>query len=883
MAEIEKGDLVSSEALKEPHQLAREFDLATEALQRLINTGKEAGVSIKSATSTKQLGDETKKLTIAQNELLKIEKQIEVANARANKVYQDRAKALANLKKEQRDSAVLGEREAKAINEQNASLKQLEVALQKNRAAYKELANEEARNTKEGKELKAIIDQQDAAVKKLNGGIGDFTDNVGDYRGALKGLKDELKLARDEMAKLASTSGTTSKEFVKAAERAGEIKDQINDLNDAIKNTSASKFENLGNSLKDVGSKLLNLDFGGAEQSAKQFAATAKSMTFKEVTEGLKSFGNTLATVGKAILTNPLFILAGVIAGVVLAFQYFREQQEKASKAAIERYKRELDALTARYDTEIKLQQIVGKQTFELEKAKQRLIIDNAKKSIKALGDVTQINLLNSILEKRIVTEVNDEKVKQLNEYTNAVRDANNEIRIIEAEQAEFERKTAADLAKQRSDDLFELNKFRLQIQLEAQEEILDNEKKSYNDRQKAAVEARKIRDNIARLEYENAIKQEKLTAEAILLINLQLQDALNKNRKEQGDKYKELLDEQNKAIQDKVQDNLAKARNAVSKSVEAGFKPIEDQKKAAEELIGDLGDNVADATASAAFNFRKLFSSISEQLTKTRDQFSTWAGAISDLFSSVTQRRIAGLDEESRANEEKLTQDLILAGDNEAAKERLQLEAAKKEQELEKRRRAEARKAAILDKAISLATAIINTALAVTNQLKGGDPYTAFARATLAGILGGIQVAAIAAKPIPAYQFGTKSKPTDGPAIVGEVGSELMIKPGGGMELTPSVATVMDIPRGTEIIPHDKTMRMLAMGALTSVGGSKVVSYDPELLNEIKQLNHNVKNIKQPKQPSLIRSGGTIYEALEEKKGQIKLRRSINLGKFLE
>jgi len=237
---IDRPDIVTSKGFTTFDEIKKQIDEATVSLQKFIDTGKQAGVNIKGATTTRQLGEETKKLSIQQAELLKIEKQIEVANARATKAYQDQQKALVAIKNEQKERLALGNKEAKQVTELNSSVKQLEAALNKNRVAYKSLADEEARNSKEGKELKAIIDQQDAAVKKLNESVGDHTDSVGHYEKGMKGLKLELKEAKDQMAILAKTSGTTSAEFVKAAAKAGDLKDQINDINDQIKITAGN-------------------------------------------------------------------------------------------------------------------------------------------------------------------------------------------------------------------------------------------------------------------------------------------------------------------------------------------------------------------------------------------------------------------------------------------------------------------------------------------------------------------------------------------------------------------------------------------------------------------------------------------------------------------
>lgn len=141
----------------------------------------------------------------------------------------------------------------------------------------------------------------------------------------LTNLRKELRETQSELIKLARTTGTQSKEFLAAAEKAGKLKDELNDMNDAIKNTSASPFENFATQLGNVGSKLKSMDFEGARVAASQLASTSKNITFKEALTGLKQLGSTLLTTGKAILTNPLFLLSALFIGIAVAVYKLRD------------------------------------------------------------------------------------------------------------------------------------------------------------------------------------------------------------------------------------------------------------------------------------------------------------------------------------------------------------------------------------------------------------------------------------------------------------------------------------------------------------------------------------------------------------------------------
>ena len=131
----------------------------------------------------------------------------------------------------------------------------------------------------------------------------------------IKELKMELRSLKDELG-----SATDPEQMAKLAERAGQVKDRISDINEQVAVFSGgSKFEILSNSIGDVGSKLKNLDFSGAKESAQNLIKISKTLTFGEAIKGIKDMSSTFISLGKALLTNPLFLIAGLIALLVVA------------------------------------------------------------------------------------------------------------------------------------------------------------------------------------------------------------------------------------------------------------------------------------------------------------------------------------------------------------------------------------------------------------------------------------------------------------------------------------------------------------------------------------------------------------------------------------
>lgn len=154
---------------------------------------------------------------------------------------------------------------------------------------------------------------------------------VGDYEGALKSLKTELRDAKDAMVAAAAANGMGSKEFQEAAKKAGELKDQLDDVNAATKEmASGSKLGQFKDTLGGVGNSLKNLDFDEAAEKAQRLAAIAKSMTFSEMIGGLKSLGTAVLNLGKALIVNPFFAFIAAVTAVGLALKAWSDSNDEA-------------------------------------------------------------------------------------------------------------------------------------------------------------------------------------------------------------------------------------------------------------------------------------------------------------------------------------------------------------------------------------------------------------------------------------------------------------------------------------------------------------------------------------------------------------------------
>ena len=126
-------------------------------------------------------------------------------------------------------------------------------------------------------------------------------------------LKAQLRQMQQELQKM----DIGSEEFQKLSIEAGKLKDQINDAAEAVRANAGNAFEGLSNNASLLKDRLFNLDLEGVGQSFKGIAGNIKGISFKEIQSGISAMGSGLASIGKALLTNPLFLLAAAIGAAV--------------------------------------------------------------------------------------------------------------------------------------------------------------------------------------------------------------------------------------------------------------------------------------------------------------------------------------------------------------------------------------------------------------------------------------------------------------------------------------------------------------------------------------------------------------------------------------
>ena len=129
-------------------------------------------------------------------------------------------------------------------------------------------------------------------------------------------VRAQMKALRDELLRL--DEGTA--EFEKVQRKLGALTDKVGDLGKSVNTLAGDPLERLNNSFSMIGSSIMSLDFGAAQTGLQGVTSAVKDFKFGDLTKAAKGFGSTMLDLGKALMTNPIFLLGGIIAAVVMNF-----------------------------------------------------------------------------------------------------------------------------------------------------------------------------------------------------------------------------------------------------------------------------------------------------------------------------------------------------------------------------------------------------------------------------------------------------------------------------------------------------------------------------------------------------------------------------------
>lgn len=263
------------------------------------------------------------------------------------------------------------------------------------------------------------------------------------------------------------------------------------------------------------------------------------------------------------------------------------------------------------------------------------------------------------------------------------------------------------------------------------------------------------------------------------------------------------------------------------------------------------------------------------EKMERTTEMWASMVSGIGEMISSIYDRQIEAIEAEQEANEKAGEEEIsriealeergaITTEEAEARKRAAENKTAQKNAELEKKKAALRTKQAKFEKATSIAEAAIQIAGGILQTIQQLGFPAAIPMIAALGAMGAIQLATIIATPIPKYAKGTDSH-KGGLAVVGDGGVPETIVTDKGAYITPSVPTLVDIPKGAKVIPYAVDMDRIKAHANDFDG---LMAYRSEndlppvsIVNDYSELEKKIGHLEKSQQIGFAKLAKAIRE----------------------
>lgn len=597
--------------------------------------------------------------------------------------------------------------------------------------------------------------------------------------------------------------------YAKVSQASGEYANKQKDLLESNKELidgqieGAKKFEQVGRTMEVLGNNikayLIDYLLFAYQQVFLPFYNNALLPLGTALDKLVKQFGGagiSLEFLGKMVYLSykPLEILinlyAKVIDGLAGIIQYAKEagkwlgivskESDKQSQAAInnlkmqqdaeqkaleekqrveaERAKAEQDAINKekeRIEANKKAVEEYKRQQEQLKKDRQKFIDDENKYIESALkinqsiidktNKLTTELITNEYRKRRVIAQENyNAEIKTIQDGLNEQKKVNTE-RIKEAEKLFGANSAQAKKAREEANAIEtagaeELANLEISLRIKLTDELLAIDKDQTN---KLIEENKKLFDQ-RKNQIQNSYTNE------LNILDTFLAEGLIKE-----DEYNQKVFELNKK---RIQDQLALNKNQLANNKDLNTQEIEAIVSSNIALNKDLAKLESERTQKFKEESDKRTNKEKEDAQKRRDEIQKSIddaanytlqslGLINGFAEAAEQNRLKIVERDQEANQrslENLNERLQRATGLERRylEERIQSEE-QKAVELEKKKEQIEREGAKRRKATAIIESIINTALAITKALP--DPITA----TIAGVLGALQTAVIAAQPL--------------------------------------------------------------------------------------------------------------------------------------
>ena len=454
---------------------------------------------------------------------------------------------------------------------------------------------------------------------------------------------------------------------------------------------------------------------------------------------------------------------------------------------------------------------------------------------------------------------------------------------------------------KKSSDAEIELANLTKKHKLDVDKFVLDEEKMNANQRLFIEREAtnkivdvnKKAQQDIDKIRTFDEVSYQKSLDKRVSRIN----ENMNKELELENTRFKELGDlegmkqKEREELTEKHEKRIFEIKKkAALASLRAQADTLQDELNAS-DLLPDKERLTAEKRQEIAEKLSKAKSDIAEKELETNDKKNEkilnselelaeairyisvdLANALGDLANALFDTKIQNIESEIEKNNEFYEKQTELAGEDEAQKKLLEKERQKKEEELQNKKRKEQEKQAKFNKALAIAQATLNLAVAITAALTTVPPAS-FALAAITAVIAGVQLAAVIATPIPKYKMGRKGGPKE-LAWVGDGGvSEVIERKSGKIEYTPNKDTLVQLNEGDNVYRSADAYKRSQRKRLL-----QDVDLEARKINEFQRM----VIVKDKKDPELINEIQKLRKAVERNKPLKSDQKNVDLGHAL-
>jgi len=375
-----------------------------------------------------------------------------------------------------------------------------------------------------------------------------FSITIGGVDREIKTMQDLKKAIKDANNELLQAGEVGTQSYAEAQKKVTDLKDRLGDLGDAAK-VQGTAIEKMGASTGLLGEGFKNLDLD-------------------KIKIGFKGIGD-------AIKANPLMFLAGIIIPLLEKFKVFEiliggvskafdlltdaigftnHADEEATQKFLSNSQQRQKVVSAEYDARIKVAKAEGKNTYDLEQEKLRLIYNST---------AQQYNSLLELAKKK--KGLNDEEFKQYKDLQIQLKTAKGDLDASRA----AEDKEAKDKEAARQKELTDKYKQAYQEQLQANQDLINKTKAlkdkdyldSITDERQKALETLRIQNEAQAEDINKSKASKKVKNEALAQLDIDYrlqQESINKQfddkeKENQLKKQEELRLANEKAEQDRI------------------------------------------------------------------------------------------------------------------------------------------------------------------------------------------------------------------------------------------------------------------------------------------------------------------------------------------